>query len=154
VYQYVLSVVLGIYMSQFIYQMHGMFEMYFLAFIGSALLITYQYWKLQLPMLLFVVLHHTLLSHLQTIGLRRVYFNQLNYTDVQTVIIHIFLTVGIFLICGLCAFQLHKYNEMELLQGEQLRLLQEGANNSTLGTKDAQSMKERNTILESIGASP
>lgn len=40
-YQYVLSVVLGVFMSLFIYQMHGMFEMHFFAFIGSAILITY-----------------------------------------------------------------------------------------------------------------
>jgi hypothetical protein len=48
-YQYVLSVVLGVFMVEFIYQLHGMFEMHFFAFIGSALLITYQNWKLQLP---------------------------------------------------------------------------------------------------------
>ena len=29
-YQYVLSAVLGIFMAQYIYQMHGMFEMHFL----------------------------------------------------------------------------------------------------------------------------
>src|SRR6185369_2268511 len=31
-YQYVLSVVLGVFMAQYIYQMHGMFEMHFFAF--------------------------------------------------------------------------------------------------------------------------
>src|SRR5689334_7684710 len=44
-YQYVLSTVLGIFMAQFIYQMHGLFEMHFFAFIGSAILIVYQNWK-------------------------------------------------------------------------------------------------------------
>jgi len=39
-YQYVLSAVFGIFMAQFIYQMHGLFEMHFFAFIGSAILIT------------------------------------------------------------------------------------------------------------------
>src|SRR5690242_12144691 len=34
-YQYVLSAVLAIFMAQYIYQMHGMFEMHFIAFIGS-----------------------------------------------------------------------------------------------------------------------
>ena len=34
-YQYVLSTVLGIFMAQYIYQMHGMFEMHFLAFIAA-----------------------------------------------------------------------------------------------------------------------
>src|SRR5687768_16585548 len=31
VYQYVLSTVLGIFMAQYIYQMHGLFEMHFVA---------------------------------------------------------------------------------------------------------------------------
>ena len=34
-YQYVLGIVLGIFMAQFIYQMHGMSEMHFFAFIGN-----------------------------------------------------------------------------------------------------------------------
>src|SRR5580704_7947766 len=67
-YQYVLSVVLGIFMAQFIYQMHGLFEMHFFAFIGSAILITYQNWKLQIPILLVVLVHHATLGYLQNIG--------------------------------------------------------------------------------------
>src|ERR1051326_4088843 len=54
-YQYVLGVVFGIFMAQYIYQMHGLFEMHFIAFIGSAMLITYQNWKLQIPIALVVV---------------------------------------------------------------------------------------------------
>jgi len=38
-YQYVLSTVIGIFMAQYIYQMHGMFEMHFFAFIGSTILV-------------------------------------------------------------------------------------------------------------------
>jgi hypothetical protein len=38
-YQYVLSVSLGIFMAQFIYQMHGLFEMHFFAFISGAILL-------------------------------------------------------------------------------------------------------------------
>src|ERR1700733_4267757 len=52
-YQYILSTVFGIFMAQFIYQMHGLFEMHFIAFIGSAILVTYQNWKLQIPLALF-----------------------------------------------------------------------------------------------------
>ncbi|MBC7689653.1 MAG: sensor histidine kinase, partial [Aquabacterium sp.] len=36
-YQYILSLVLGVFMAQYIYQMHGLFEMHFFAFIGSAI---------------------------------------------------------------------------------------------------------------------
>ena len=39
-YQYVLSVVLGIFMAQFIYQMHGLFEMHFFAFPQCSLFVS------------------------------------------------------------------------------------------------------------------
>ncbi len=109
-YQYVLSVCMGIFMAQFIYQMHGMFEMHFFAFIGSAILITYQNWKIQLPMLLFVAIHHLLLNYLQGIGIDAVYFTSYDALELQTIIIHLMLTTVIFFTCGLWAFYLNKYN--------------------------------------------
>src|ERR1700741_4430613 len=90
-YQYVLSAVLGIFMAQFIYQMHGLFEMHFFAFIGSALLITYQKWKLQIPLTIVVVVHHATLGYLQDIGYSQVYFTQLDFFALQTFIIHVLL---------------------------------------------------------------
>lgn len=113
-YQYVLSVCLGVFMAQFIYQMHGMFEMHFFAFIGSAILITYQNWKLQLPMLLFVALHHLGLNYLQSVGYGQVYFSTLDYMELQTMSIHILLTAVIYFICGLWAYNLSKYNGSQL----------------------------------------
>ena len=112
-YQYVLSIVIGVFMAQYIYQMHGMFEMHFFAFIGSAILITYQNWKLQLPILLIVVIHHATFSYLQNIGIDSVYFSQLDYFDLQTFIIHILLAAAIFFICGLWAYELKKYRQKE-----------------------------------------
>lgn len=111
-YQYVLSAVLGIFMGLYIYQMHGLFEMHFFAFIGSAILITYQNWKLQIPILLLVVLHHGVFGYLQDIGFD-VYFTRIGYLDLQTFIIHISLAAMIFFICGLWAYQLKKYSEAE-----------------------------------------
>src|SRR4028119_922704 len=64
-YQYVLSAVLGVFMAQYIYQMHGLFEMHFFAFIGSVVLVTYQNWKVQIPMLIVVVMHHIFFNILQ-----------------------------------------------------------------------------------------
>ena len=110
-YQYVLSTVLGVFMAQLIYEMHGMFEMHFFAFIGSAVLITYQKWKLQLPITIVVVLHHAIFGYLQDIGVAKVYFTQLDYFEAQTFIIHVLLAAVIFFICGLWAYQLKKYNE-------------------------------------------
>lgn len=151
VYQYVLSVILGLFMAQFTYQMHGMIEMNFFAFIGSALLITYQNWKLQLPMLIFVLLHHTLLGYLQEIGYPGVYFGQPGHFNLQTFTIHMLLTVVIYLICGLCAYQLHKYHRIQLEQAGQMSLLQDAARISLIREKNAEALEERNTILESIG---
>src|SRR6201999_2198692 len=82
-YQYVLSVVLAVFMAQFIYQMHGLFEMHFFAFIGSAVLITYQKWKLQIPLTVAVVIHHASLGYLQNSGLSKIYFTQLDYFTLQ-----------------------------------------------------------------------
>ncbi len=150
-YQHVLSVVLGIFMAQFIYQTHGMFEMHFFAFIGSALLITYQNWKLQIPMLVFILLHHAIFSHLQDIGFTHVYFSQLNYFDLQTFLIHILLTAAICFICGFCAFQLQKYRELQVLQSRQMAEMQAEAQLSQERRKNEEALEERNTILESIG---
>ncbi len=124
-YQYVLSGVMGIFMAQFIYQMHGMFEMHFVAFIGSAMLITYQNWKLQIPIVLIVVVHHALFGYLQYSGFTSVYFTQLDYMDLQTFIIHVVLAAVIFFICGLWAHHFKKYSERHIDQTYEMGRLQE-----------------------------
>jgi signal transduction histidine kinase len=113
-YQYVVSLVFGIFMAQFIYQMHGLFEMHFIAFIGSAILITYQNWKLQIPLALLVIVHHATFGYLQYIGYDKVYFTQLDYMTLQTFIIHGFLATVVFFICGLWAWQLNRLNERQI----------------------------------------
>ena len=127
-------------MAQYIYQMHGMFEMHFFAFIGSAVLITYQKWQLQIPMLIVVVVHHATFSYLQNIGIDQIYFSQLNYFDIQTFIIHVILAGVIFFICGLWAYQLKKYNEEQINQSLQMGLLQ----------KEAMILKERKQNADAL----
>jgi two-component system sensor histidine kinase/response regulator len=126
-YQYVLSAVLGIFMAQYIYQMHGLFEMHFLAFIGSAILITYQNWKLQIPLMLVVVLHHALFGYLQDAGYGKIYFTQLETFELTTFLIHILLAAIIFFICGLWAYQLNKYSERQIMQSLEMEKLQKEA---------------------------
>ena len=67
-YQYVYSAVSAILAAQFIYQMHGMAEMHFWVFISSTVLIIYQNWKLQIPLIVLVVIHHGTFAYLQYIG--------------------------------------------------------------------------------------
>jgi two-component system, sensor histidine kinase and response regulator len=126
-YQYVLSVVLAVFMAQYIYQMHGLFEMHFFAFIGSAVLITYQDWKLQIPLVLVVVVHHGVLGYMQNLGVDEVYFTQLDTLELQTFIIHILLAAIIFFICGLWAYQLKKYSQIQIHQSIQMGHLQKEA---------------------------
>lgn len=154
-YQYVLSAVLAVFMAQFIYQMHGMFEMHFFAFIGSAILITYQNWKLQIPIMLIVLLHHSIFSYLQNTGYETIYFSQLSYFEIPTFIIHILLAAAIFMICGLWAYQLKKYNErqihqlleMQRLQKETL-LLQERRRNEEVLRHANEELLKSNQALE------
>ena len=119
-YQYVLSVVIGLFMAQYIYQMHGLFEMHFFAFIACAILITYQKWQLQIPLLILVVLHHAIFNYLQYSGDTAVYFTRLDYLDLNTFVIHIVLTAVIVFICGLWSYQLKKYSEVQIAQATEM----------------------------------
>ncbi|MEO8151399.1 MAG: PAS domain-containing protein [Bacteroidia bacterium] len=127
-YQYVLSVLLGIFMAQYIYQMHGLFEMHFTAFISSAMLVTYQKWKLQLPLFLVVIAHHALFDYLQFSGIGNTYFTQMAYMDLQTFIIHTLLSMVVFFLCGLWAFHFNKYSAKHIQLNFELGRLQEEEN--------------------------
>jgi signal transduction histidine kinase/CheY-like chemotaxis protein len=126
-YQYVLSLVIAIFMAQYIYQMHGLFEMHFFAFIGSAILITYQNWKLQIPIMIFVVLHHAIFNYLQFSGNDRIFFTRLEYLDLSSFIIHIVLAGIVFFICGLWAYQLKKSGAIQIRQAVEMGRMQKEA---------------------------
>lgn len=105
-YQYIIGAVIGIFMGQFIYQMHGLFEMHFFAFIGSAVLIAYRNWRLQIPLTLVIVVHHSLFAFLQYAkGFEGVYFTQLEYMNLETFIYHVTLAAAMFGICGFWAYR-------------------------------------------------
>jgi signal transduction histidine kinase len=114
-YQYVLSVVLAIFMAQYIYQMHGLFEMHFTVFIASTILIIYQNWKLQIPLTLLVVLHHGALAYLQNFVYNdangpQIYFSQVNF-DIETFIIHVVLAAVVFFMNGYWSYYFKEHSE-------------------------------------------
>lgn len=123
-YQYVLAVVLAIFMAQYIYQMHGLFEMHFTVFIASTILIIYQNWKLQIPLTLLVVLHHGALAYMQNFiytdpkGIQ-LYFSQVNF-DMETFIIHVILAAVVFFMNGYWAyyFKAHSQNHISKISDE------------------------------------
>lgn len=102
-YQYVGSANFAFFTALLIYQMHGMIEMHFLAFIGAIILIQYKNWKLLLPITLIVVLHHVILNYLQFSGNKEIYFTTEDYMDIQTFGIHMILASIIFFLCGFWA---------------------------------------------------
>jgi signal transduction histidine kinase len=149
-YQYMVSAVFGIFMAQFIYQMHGLFEMHFIAFIGSAILITYQNWKLQIPLALVVIVHHASFGYLQYIGYDKIYFTQLDYMTLQTFIIHGLLATVVFFICGLWAFQLKKLNEHQIEQNFEMGRFQEEQLQRKALLKSNDQLKKSNKELDSF----
>ncbi|MEQ7799016.1 response regulator [Pedobacter sp. ASV1-7] len=147
-YQYVLSAVLGVFMAQFIYQMHGLFEMHFFAFIGSTLLITYEKWKLQLPILIVVMVHHAVFGYMQNSGVNEIYFTRLDNFDLQTFIIHILLADMIFFICGLWAYLLRKSNERQVVQTLEMAELQKEAQLSSIRQQNELVLEKANKKLK------
>lgn len=119
-HRYIASVFFGIYVGLFIYQMHGLFEMHFFAFIASAILITYQNWKLQIPLITFVAVHHAAFAYAQFTGNEQVYFTQLEYMDLQTFIFHISLALTVVTICGFWAHNLRKSTIENALKSKEL----------------------------------
>ncbi|GHN00161.1 hypothetical protein WSM22_16500 [Cytophagales bacterium WSM2-2] len=107
-YQYVLSAVLAVFSAQFIYQMHGLFEMHFMFFVGATLLVTYRNWKLIIPLLLLTVIHHASFAWLQYKGMKEIYFTQLDYMDLQAFIFHALLAAVIMGICGYWSYDLER----------------------------------------------
>lgn len=112
-YQYVGSAVFALLTALLIYQMHGMIEMHFIAFIAAIILIYYKKWQLQIPLTLIVVVHHAVLGYIQFSGYKEVYFTTADYMDLPTFIIHVALAAIIFFLCGYWAYIFKKY-EIEL----------------------------------------
>ncbi|HEY5746461.1 MAG TPA: hypothetical protein VIU12_10320 [Chryseolinea sp.] len=118
-YQYVLSSISAIFAAQFIYQMHGMAEMHFWVFICSTILIIYQNWKLQIPLIAIVVVHHASFAYLQFAGYKEVYFTQLDYMDLTTFIFHGVLAACV---CAVSAYWSHIFYKRTIQDAENLKV--------------------------------
>jgi len=149
-YQYIVSAVFAIFMAQYIYQMHGLFEMHFIAFIGSAILITYQNWKLQIPLAAVVIVHHASFGYLQYIGYDKIYFTQLDYMTLQTFVIHGILATVVFFICGLWAFQLKALNERQIVHNFEMGRFQEEQMQKKALLRSNDELKKSNKELDSF----
>lgn len=120
-HRYTASAFLGVYVGLYIYQMHGLFEMHFFAFISAAILIIYQDWKMQLPLILFIVVHHASFAYAQFAGIPDVYFTQLQYMDLQTFIFHAVLALAVVAVCGKWSHTFRKSTIGDAITKAQLR---------------------------------
>ncbi len=107
-YQYVASGISAVFAAQFIYQMHGLFEMHFWVFIASLALIAYQRWTLQIPLLILVVLHHGVFAYLQYSGAKHIYFTQLDYMSLSTFLFHGVLAAFAVFLSGYWSYDFRK----------------------------------------------
>lgn len=140
-HHYVLSTVFGVFTAQFIYQMHGLFEMHFFFFVGSALLITYRNWKIIIPLVLFTVIHHAVFAWLQYTGMKEIYFTQLAYMDLQSFVFHVLLAAVIFGICGYWSYDL---GQGTLRDAHKTDLLQKQVNNAVNNIAFAEEISKGN----------
>lgn len=124
-HRYVASAFLGVFVGTFIYQMHGLFEMHFFAFIGSAALIVYQNWKLQIPLIVVVLGHHAVFGFMQYSGVPDIYFTQLQYMDLQTFLYHGSLATAVVIVCGYWAFRFRRMTTEEAVKSHALSVSME-----------------------------
>ncbi len=142
--QFVVSGALAIFMAQFIYQMHGLFEMHFTAFISAIVIIMYQNWKVFIPLGLIVVLHHASFAYIQYIGVEQdiqsykdIYFTQMEYMDFQTFLFHASLFAIALIISGLYSYQL---SENSKNNAQNIYSLEEGKSRNALNIEFANSI--------------
>lgn len=99
-HRYVTSAVFAIFGAQYIYQMHGLFEMHFVLFIIVTIMVLYQDYRVLIPLTLLVVVHHTTFAYLQNTGNASIYFSQLDYISITTLAFHYGLFVVQVVVCG------------------------------------------------------
>ena len=114
-YQFVLSSIYAVFAAQYIYQMHGMAEMHFWVFICSTILIIYQNWRLQIPLIVIIVIHHGTFAYLQYIGYKQIYFTQLSYMDLTAFLFHGALASCVCLVSGIWSYNLRKRTVQDAL---------------------------------------
>jgi signal transduction histidine kinase len=143
-YQYVLSAISAIFAAQYIYQMHGMAEMHFWVFISSTILIIYQNWRLQIPLIVIVCIHHATFAYLQYSGFKEIYFTRLEYMDLTTFIFHAILAACVTLVSALWSYNLRNRTVQDATNYKALTLMQEELR------QNSQKLNDLNTHLLTV----
>lgn len=175
----VTSGVMGVYMLQFVSQMHGMYEMHFWYFVMLTVLIIYQDWRIMVPYTLITVGQHIVLFYFQLSGYEvKEYFINVDSLSVMVMLYHNGIAVVGTFICGWWAIRLKNNSMNEFKMRLQLNenidnikrfgvaisqistLINENSNNlqnianqvSTGASQQAASTEEMSSTLEQISA--
>lgn len=146
-YQYIGSGVSALFVAQFIYQMHGMFEMHFFVFVASLAMVAYHNWKLQIPLILIIIVHHALFAWLQYSGMKEIYFTQLDYMTLQTFIFHGALATLIVFMSGYWSYDF-RAKTIETAKHILTQELQLDKNQRNISFAEKLSRGELNAVLE------
>lgn len=120
-YQYVLSAVLGVFVMQFLVQSKDRVDILVFAVIGSFLLVSYQNWKLQIPMFLIITNGYFFVSKSQLSDLPHTYFaDNLAFLNLGMYVVTIPL---IFSVAGFFAYQLSRFYQTYIQNSIELRRL-------------------------------
>lgn len=107
-YKYVQSTVMGLFLVQYTYQLHGPLELCLFAFIPAALLLGYRNWKLLLPLAIVVIADQLLIGYYRFFTGQRGSLMPAISSGLYMSAIQCLLTLIIFLLFGLGAFYLQK----------------------------------------------
>lgn len=125
-YKYIIAIIPGIFMIQFVYQVHGSPEMYFLAFIASGILVIYKNPKLRFLLAFIIALSQLLFFYLQREGTGNAFFaGSATITHDQLSMIA-FLFIVFFLLCALWVYNFRRSAERRLKQSFETGISQEG----------------------------
>jgi methyl-accepting chemotaxis protein len=68
VHHYLFSAALGFFTVQYIFQLHGMVETRLVIFVGGAVLMYFQQWRLMIPLGVILAIHHNLFAYFEYTG--------------------------------------------------------------------------------------
>ena len=119
-YQYIASGAFSIFTAQFIFQTQGIPEMHFFALLGMVLLVSYQNWRLQLPLIIILLSHHILSAYWQSNGSSNIYFLPEGQFNMLTFFFHVGLELLISAICAYWSYDLERRTIQEALKNIQM----------------------------------
>ena len=80
---------------------------------------------MQIPLGFIIIIQHFLVEYFQHIGVEKIYFTHVAYVPAGTLAIHIALSLTIFLLCGLWAYNFKVSGEQQIGQSFEIGKLQE-----------------------------